>query len=66
MLTIAFLLGPRVAVDTTVTFDPESIGDDPQAYIARQEAAVPDIRPGQEKEIVWARPLIRAKTPISI
>ncbi len=66
VLTIAFLLGPRVPVDTTVTFDPESIGDDPQAYIARQEAAVPDIRPGQEKEIVWARPLIRAKTPISI
>lgn len=66
VLAIAFLLGPRVPVDTTVRFDPAVIGDDPQAYLAREEAAIPDIRPGQDKEIVWARPLIRAKTPISI
>lgn len=65
-LTIAFLLGPRVPVDTTVSFDPAVIGDDPQAYLANEEEAVPDIRAGLEKEIVWANPLIRDKTPISI
>ncbi|BCH33384.1 lysophospholipase [Mesorhizobium sp. L-8-10] len=65
-LTVAFLLGPRVALDTTVRFDPAVIGDDPQAYLDGKEDAVPAIRPGLEKEIVWANPLIRARTPISI
>jgi len=33
-------------------FDPSSIGPDPEAYIARREAAVTDIRQGLQKEIV--------------
>ncbi len=61
-----FLAGPRVASDTTVTFDPAAIGPDPEAYLARTEAAVAGIRPGLDKEIVWADPATRAKTPIAL
>ena len=63
---IAFLLGPRVAADTTVSFDPTVIGADPQAYLASQEAAVKGIRPGLEKEIIWADPATKARTPLAI
>lgn len=66
VLALAFLLGPRVPVDTTIRFDPSVIGDDPQAYVAKVEAAVPGIRDGLEKEIVWANPMVHAKTPLSI
>ena len=66
VLALAFVLGPRVPVDTTIRFDPSVIGDDPQAYLAREEAAVPNVRDGLEKEIVWANPMVHAKTPLSI
>jgi len=63
---IIFLIGPRVPVDTTVAFDPAAIGSDPEAYLAKQEGAVPGIRPGLQKEIIWADPTTKAKTPLSI
>jgi len=66
VLALAFVLGPRVPVDTTIRFDPSVIGDDPQAYVAKVEAAVPGIRDGLEKEIVWANPMVHAKTSLSI
>ncbi|BCG80613.1 alpha/beta hydrolase [Mesorhizobium sp. 113-3-3] len=66
VLALAFVIGPRVPVDTTIRFDPSLIGDDPQAYVAKVEAAVPGIRDGLEKEIVWANPMVHAKTPLSI
>lgn len=66
ILGSGFFLGPRVPVDTIIRFDPSVIGDDPQAYLAREEAAVPRIRDGLEKEIIWANPLVRAKTKLSI
>lgn len=66
LLVLAFVLGPRVPVDTTIRFDPSVIGDDPQAYLAREEAAVPDIRDGLEKEIIWANPMVHARTPLAI
>lgn len=65
-LAVVFILGPRVPVDTSVTFDPSAIGSDPAAYLAKSESAVPGIREGLEKEIVWAYPASRAKTPMSI
>lgn len=61
-----YLLGPRTPSEATVTFDPASIGADPQAYLAAAEAKVANIRPGLAKEIVWAYPASRAKTPLSI
>ena len=66
VLALAFVLGPRVPVETTIRFDPSVVGDDPQAYVAKVEAAVPGIRDGLEKEIVWANPMVHAKTPLSI
>ncbi|MET3580683.1 pimeloyl-ACP methyl ester carboxylesterase [Mesorhizobium robiniae] len=66
ILVLAFSLGPRVPVDTTIRFNASAIGDDPQAYLARNEAALPDIYDGLEKEIIWANPMVRARTPLAI
>jgi pimeloyl-ACP methyl ester carboxylesterase len=66
LLAVAFLVGPRVAVDTKVAFDAASIGPDPQAYLARREAEVEGIRPGLQKEIIWADPAAKARTPLAI
>jgi esterase/lipase len=65
-LTALFFLGPRVPVDTTLRFDPAMIGADPQAYLAKAESGISGIREGLAKEIVWAYPNSRAKTPLSI
>lgn len=61
-----YLLGPRVASDTTVTFDETALGSDAEAWLAASEARVAGIRPGLAKEIVWAFPASRARTPLSI
>ena len=66
VLALLVVLGPRVPVDTTIHFDPSVIGDDPQAYLAKEEARVPGIRDGLEKEIIWADPLVHARTRLSI
>ncbi len=66
LIALMALLGPRVPVDTTMHFDASKIGDDPLGYLAREEAKVPNIRDGLEKEIVWADPMIHAKTPVAI
>lgn len=62
----AFLLGPRPAFDTTVEFDETTLPDDLDAYIATSEARFDDLRPGNERQIVWAYPASRARTPIAI
>ncbi|MCE7029546.1 alpha/beta hydrolase [Jiella avicenniae] len=61
-----WLFGPREPVDLGLRFDPAAIGSDPDAYLARQEADIPNLRPQSAKEIVWAYPASRAKTPLSI
>jgi esterase/lipase len=64
---LAFMLfGPRPDTSQTVTFDPKSIGSDPVAFLAAEEAKIPNIRPGAEKEIIWADPATRARTAFSI
>ncbi|MEX0344062.1 MAG: alpha/beta hydrolase [Rhizobiaceae bacterium] len=63
---ILFAVGPRVEVDTTVTFDEASIGDDVDAYLAEREAKFGDLRNGLQKEVIWAYPASKAKTPLSI
>jgi pimeloyl-ACP methyl ester carboxylesterase len=62
----AYLFGPRVVVDTAVRFDPASIGPDPDAWLAEREATVAGLRPELAKEIVWAYPNSRARTPLAI
>lgn len=66
LLGAAWLFGPRTAVDTTITFDPETIGDDLDAYLEKSEAGIPGIQPNQHKEIVWVDPETKARTPIAI
>lgn len=63
---IAFAIGPRTPVNTTITFDAAAIGADPEAYLAAAEAKVPGIRDGLQKEIVWAFPQSKAKTPYAV
>ena len=65
-LGLGFLLGPREPVDTNVTFDPAKIGNDPDAYLAKNEAEVAGIRDGLQKEIIWAFPNSKAKTKLAI
>ncbi len=65
VLGFGWYLGPRAPRDTTVTFDPASIGDDAEAYLAAREAAVPGIIDELKKEIVWADPATKAKTPLA-
>ncbi len=62
----AYLFGPRVKADMTIAFDAASIGNDPEAYLATAESKVDGIREGLQKEIVWAFPASKAKTPIAI
>lgn len=66
LLGAAWLFGPRTVVDTTITFDPKVIGDDLDAYLEKAESKVPGIQPNQHKEIVWADPETKAKTPVAI
>lgn len=61
-----FLLGPRTEVSTRITFEAASIGENIEAYLETREARFADIREGLQKKIVWAYPLSKAKTPISI
>lgn len=65
-LVVVFFLGPRPAANTEVTFDPAAIGNNPEAWIATQEAQFDDIREGLQKEIVWAFPDSKARTPLSL
>ncbi len=62
----AWLFGPREPRDTTLRFDPASIGDDVDAYLAAEEARFDDIRDGLQKQVVWAFPESRARTRLAI
>jgi esterase/lipase len=62
---IAWLFGPREPVDLTVRFDDAAIGADIDAWLADNEAKFDDIRPEATKEIIWAWPASRAKTPVA-
>lgn len=65
-LAVLFFTGPRVATDTTISFDPAQLTADPESWLAANEAEVPALRPELAKEIVWAYPNSKAKTPLSI
>lgn len=53
LLLLFFVSGPRVDLNTTL--HPLVLPQDLDSYLARTEAAHPDIVPGTEKKIVWAR-----------
>ena len=58
--------GPKEPVDETITFTAASIGSDVDAYLAASEARIPDIIDGAQKQIVWADPAAKSRTPISL
>ena len=62
---LAWLFGPREPVDTSHGFDPASLGDDLDAWLAAREAQVPGLRPEARKRIVWAG-TPGERTPLSI
>ncbi len=63
---LAFVFGPRVKTDTVIRFDSKLIGTDPESYLANSEAAVAGIHDNLQKEIVWAYPASKSKTPLAI
>ena len=65
-LAALYLAGPREPVDLTVRTDREAIAADPVGYLAAQEREIANIRPGLQKEVVYAYPRSRAKTPLAI
>lgn len=61
-----FAFGPRPVADTGIDFVESSLPEDLDQYIDQSEARFDDLRPGNERQIVWAYPASRARTPISI
>lgn len=45
---------PRDSVDRAIAFDPASLPDDLDTYLAAQEADIADLTAGSAKRIVWA------------
>lgn len=58
--------GPTEPVDETISFKAETLGTDLEAYLSESEAKIPGIQSGAQKEIIWADPAQRNKTPFSI
>lgn len=63
-VSIGVTVGPRVRFEDRWT--EAELSDDLDGWLDAREAAVPGIRTGDEKSIVWAEPGAREKTPISI
>ena len=65
-IAAAWGFGPRVETNAVTSCDPASIGTDPDAYLAASEAKVSDVHDNLQKEIIWAYPASKAKTPLAI
>ena len=63
---LAFAFGPRPAADTTIDFSEATLPDDLDLYLEQSEAGFDDLRPGSERQIVWAYPASRARTPLAL
>ena len=62
-LMLVFVLGPRASVEPGAAAP--DLPEDLDAYLAAAEARFNDLRPGVEKQIVWADSSHR-KTPVSV
>jgi alpha-beta hydrolase superfamily lysophospholipase len=63
---VIMAFGPRPPIDETVRFDAKSVGGDVELWLKAQEAAVPGLKNGVQKEIVWADPVAKARTPLAL
>ncbi len=66
LVLVLFLLGPQPSREISVRFDPATLDEDLETYLQMSELAVPNLKPGAEKEIVWADPVGKSKTPVSV
>ncbi|MBL4890526.1 MAG: alpha/beta hydrolase [Rhizobiaceae bacterium] len=66
LITAIFLIGPRPSTDETIHFRADSLSKDIDAYLVTNEKKITNITPGAEKEIIWADPATKAKTPLAI
>jgi len=57
-------LGPRTSMG--VFHGLPDLGPDVEAYLRTAEAALPDIRPGDGKRVVWANPVSKAPTELAL
>jgi alpha-beta hydrolase superfamily lysophospholipase len=57
--------GPYEPSDLTTDFDARRIGADVDLYLAAEEARFTDIKPGLQKQVIWAH-ADRRKTPVSL
>jgi esterase/lipase len=64
VLVAAVLLGPRTRMAPFPGF-PE-LGPDVEAYVRASEDAIPDLRPGDGKRIVWVDSVARSPTSLSL
>ena len=60
-----WVFGPYERISVVPTFDPATIGEDIDGYLAETEAAFEDITPGTEKRVIWAGEA-GANTPLAI
>jgi alpha-beta hydrolase superfamily lysophospholipase len=65
IIALLLALGPRPSTDGTIRFDSATIGEDVDAYLAASEAKLNGLRPGTEKEVVWAN-ADKRKTQLSV
>lgn len=63
---IAFALGPRPVADASIDFDATTLPEDLDAYVQDSEAQFADLRPDSARQIIWAYPASRARTPFAI
>lgn len=61
---VVFLTGPRVPIDPTIR--EFNLPADLDAYLRMAEARFSDLVPHTEKTIVWADPIKKQQTPVSI
>lgn len=65
LVALAAAFAPKSQETITNRFDPATLGDDLDAYLAAEEAKFSDITPTTEKQILWAGAK-GAKTPLSV
>lgn len=67
ILAATALLGPRARVRPSAEdLAVPELPSDLDAYLAGEEARIPDIRPGDRKAIVWADSTARRQTPLAV
>jgi esterase/lipase len=65
IIGLLYFFGPREKVDTIISFNHNSIGNNINLYLEEQESAYSDITPGTERRIIW-HGTKGIQTPVSV